>query len=90
LNTAMWTIAFILAGLLLAVTTYCLAIGLLAAVSGSRFERCPTCGRHGLTDGAGPHPDGCPDDLWAHVVHLVRHASARIHRPHPGAWFSFH
>jgi hypothetical protein len=66
-----------LSGLLLAVTTYCAVIGLLAVASGDTFERCPHCRRYCLSDDAGPHPAGCPESAWTHLVHLLHFAHRR-------------
>jgi hypothetical protein len=73
-NVLVVVVLAILIGLLGAAAVYGLVVGLLAATSGERFVRCPTCGRFGLTVGGRRHPGGCP------VAH-ARPWLARAHEP---------
>lgn len=52
-------------------------VGFYGAIAGEKFERCPRCGKRGLTSGGVRHPDGCPEGV---VAHFGRHHS--IHHLH--------
>jgi hypothetical protein len=73
----LWAVVLIVGGVLMAFTTYAAVVGGIGALSGGRFERCPRCGRHGLSVRAPLHPDGCPPhrylDPLAHLWHGWRH-----------------
>lgn len=51
---------FVFATLIWAAVEGAAVIGLFAALTGERFERCRRCGRFGLTADHMVHPDGCP------------------------------
>jgi hypothetical protein len=84
MTVMLWTVVFILGGTLMAVTTWAAMVGGIGALSGGRFERCPRCGRHGLSTIGPLHPDGCPPPRfsnqlahqwhhWPHGAHLRHH-----------------
>ncbi|HUB69703.1 MAG TPA: hypothetical protein VL984_04730 [Acidimicrobiales bacterium] len=81
MSIAAWTVAAIFGGALLGFTTYAFIIGVVGAISGGRFERCPRCHRHGLAVSAPLHADGCPPlsfaervrqagAVWSRTLHL--------------------
>jgi hypothetical protein len=84
MTALLWAVLIILGGALMAFTAYAAIVGGIGALGGGRFERCPRCGRHGLSVRGPLHPDGCPpqrhaDRLahlwhgWPHGVHLGHH-----------------
>lgn len=75
-------IAAILVALLLLATALTLLIGIMGAVFGEGFERCPHCGHHTLAVMGQTHPHGCPGTLAEHAAHLVHAAFHRVHLRH--------
>jgi hypothetical protein len=84
MTTLLWAVVLILGGTLMAVTTWAAVVGGIGALSGARFERCPRCGRHGLSQRGVLHPDRCPPQRyserlahrwhgWPHGLHPRHH-----------------
>ena len=84
MTTILWVIVFVLGGMLMAFTAYAAIVGGIGALTGGRFERCPDCGRHGLSTTGQVHPHGCPPrhyseplahlwHRWPHDAHLRHH-----------------
>lgn len=77
MTTLWWVVIVVVAGGLMAFTTYAAIMGALGAVFGTRFERCPRCGRHGLVLDGPLHPYGCPHPSSAtglsHIWHALPH-----------------
>ncbi len=69
----LWIAGAVLLGALMTFTAWASIVGGLAAVSDSRYERCPRCGHHGLVQQGGLHDGGCPQHhhAWATLKHRV-------------------
>jgi hypothetical protein len=61
--TGVWTIVFVLAGLLLAFTTYAAVVGLLAVFTSARYLQCPRCHHHYLISAAEAPAHECPHGI---------------------------
>lgn len=80
MSTTLWTLIWVLAGMLLAYTTYAAVIGIAGAFAGRSYERCPLCHHHYLA-GRGQPVHACPHGIdervyqtgWALLHH---HADA--------------
>ncbi len=69
----LWVAGTILVAALMSFTTWAALVGGVAALSDSRYERCPRCGHHGLVQGGQLHEHGCPEH-HVHRMALRRHA----------------
>ena len=69
----LWVAGAILVAALMTFTAWASLVGGVAAVSDSRYERCPRCGHHGLVRGGALHDHGCPHHQGHHFA-LRRHA----------------
>ncbi len=69
----LWVAGAILVAALMSFTTWAALVGGVAALSDSRYERCPRCGHHGLVQAGKLHEHGCPEHHM-HRVTLRRHA----------------
>jgi hypothetical protein len=58
-STALWSLVWVLVGLLMIFTVYAAVIGLAGVFAGSRYEHCPRCGHHYLA-GPGQAAHECP------------------------------
>ena len=54
-----WTLLGALSVGLAAVSTWGMAVGSVARLSGEQLQRCPRCGGHGLAQRGQIRPDGC-------------------------------
>lgn len=87
MTTALLTLLWVLAGLLLAYTTYAAILGITGTFTGARYEQCPQCHHHYLT-GRGQQRHQCPHGLeervyqkgWMLVHHSHAGATADPHR----------
>ena len=58
-----WALLGALSAGLAAVSTWGMAVGSVAVLSGEQLQRCPRCGHHGLAKGGQIRPEGCPSSL---------------------------
>lgn len=63
----LWVVGAVLVGALMTFTTWAATVGGLAAVTDSRYERCPRCGHHGLVHTGHLHDHGCPERRRHHA-----------------------
>lgn len=66
---------------LLAITTVALMVGILGSLAGELFERCPQCGRYGLTEGGRRHADECPPTWRRAVANFVHRSRGHVNLP---------
>lgn len=69
----LWVAAIILVAALMTFTTWASLVGGVAALTDTRFERCPRCGHHGLVHGTTLHAGGCPEH-HTHRLPVRRHS----------------
>jgi hypothetical protein len=67
---------------LVAAMALAMFVGILGAVFGEGFERCPRCKRMTMSVHGHAHPGGCPTGLHAHAVHLVDSTFRSLHLRH--------
>jgi hypothetical protein len=79
MGTALWTIVFCLAGLLLAYTTFLGIVGIACAFSGTRYELCSICHHHYFVPRNGVARHECPHGLENHVHQVAWSALHHMH-----------
>ncbi|HVB04821.1 MAG TPA: hypothetical protein VNF07_01025 [Acidimicrobiales bacterium] len=73
---SLFLIAVVVGGVLWVATAVTGVAGLIAAVFGERFERCPRCEHYAMTVGGLAHPQGCPAERHGRLEH---HRTSRHH-----------
>lgn len=83
MSVFLWFVVVALGLALFAFSVYAFGMGGLGLLSGSRFERCPRCGRHGLATRGGVHALGCPHPPYRQRVrHFWESSSGALHLGH--------
>lgn len=77
----LWVVGALLVAALALFMAYASTVGGLGVLTGSRYERCPICGHHGLVHEGRLHPAcNCRPSPGMRLVHLVHsdHAGGRL------------
>ena len=83
MSVFLWVAVVALAVALFGFTVYASAVGGMGILERARFERCPSCGHHGLVVDDRIHAQGCPHRSLRQGLRHIWHAwSAGLHLGH--------
>jgi hypothetical protein len=82
MTTLLSAVVFILAGILMSRHDLSIRRRGIVALTGAPIERCPGCGRHGLSQAGALHSDKCPPAAYPERLAHLRRGWHGLHPRH--------